>query len=70
MPNRYRKVFVKADLWDVLYIVITLTLAIQKPKSVAMDERLHRLSYGKRSENLQRMPTEIPIRKMTAGFLR
>ena len=62
MPNRYRKAFVKATLWEVLYIVITLTLAIQKPKSVATDERLHRLSYGKRSESLQRIPAEIPIR--------
>lgn len=39
------------------------TLAIQNPKRVAIDGKLHRLSsYGKKSVSRHRIPAAIPIR--------
>ena len=58
--NIYKKELTKARLPDVLNSVIRPTLAIQNPNSVATEERLHRLSYGKKSDSRQPIPAKMP----------
>ncbi len=46
--------------------VIIPTLAIQNPKRVAIDGKLHRLSsYGKKSVSRHKIPAIMPIRNNT-----
>lgn len=52
----------KAPLLDELRHVITPTLAIQKPNIVAIEDKLHKLSYGKKSDSLQIMPAKMPAK--------
>ena len=63
MPNMNRNELINAPLFDELKQVIIPTLAIQNPKRVAIDGKLHRLSsYGKKSVSRHRRPTTMPIR--------
>jgi hypothetical protein len=61
MLDRYRNTLTAAFLLEQLNKMTNVVVNIQNPKALAIELKLHKSSYGKKSESLVMIPAANPI---------